>query len=107
MLSRKYALLNEDSHGCKISNCYLQQATDWVGAVAQSKEEVRDYSTPELDENVNIISMSLDGTMLPMRDRDWRETMAGSLSLYDGEGQRLHSIYLGTSPEYGKHEFKQ
>ena len=56
MLSRKYARLNEDSHGCKISNCYLQQATDWMGAVAQSKEEVRDYSTPELDE-------------------DWKETM--------------------------------
>ncbi|MCF6254844.1 MAG: hypothetical protein L3J98_16220 [Gammaproteobacteria bacterium] len=75
ILSRKYARLNEDSHGCKISNCYLQQATDWMGAVAQSKEEVRDYSTPELDENVKIISMSLDGAMLPMRDGDWKETM--------------------------------
>jgi hypothetical protein len=46
-----------------------------MGAVAQSKEEVRDYSTPEQDENVKIISMNLDGAMLPMRDGDWKETM--------------------------------
>ncbi len=115
MLSSKYARLNanetrhdlEDNHGCKISNCYLQQVTDQVGAVAQSKEEVWDYSTPKLDEDVKIISMSLDGAMVPMRGGEWREAMVGSLSLYDGEGQRLHSIYLGASPEYGKHEFKQ
>lgn len=115
MLSSKYARLNanetrhdlEDNHGCKISNCYLQQVTDQVGAIAQSKEEVWEYTTPELDEYVNLISMSLDGAMVPMRTGDWREAMVGSLSLYNTEGQRLHSIYLGASPEYGKHEFKQ
>ena len=115
MLSSKYARLNanetrhdlEDNHGCKLSNCYLQQVTNRVGAIAQSKEEVWAYSTPELDEDVKMISMSLDGAMLPMRGGDWREAMVASLSLYDAEGQRLHSIYLGASPEYGKHEFKQ
>jgi hypothetical protein len=115
MLSSKYARLNanetrhdlEDNHGCKISNCYLQQVTDQVGAIAQAKEELWDYATPRLDDDVKIISMSLDGAMVPMRDGDWREAMVGSLSLYDAEGERLHSIYLGASPEYGKHEFKK
>lgn len=115
MLSNKYARLNanetrhdlEDNHGCKISNCYLQQITDRIGAIAQSKEEAWEYATPELDEDVKIISMSLDGAMVPMRGGEWREAMVGSLSLYDSEGQRLHSIYLGASPEYGKNEFKQ
>lgn len=115
MLSSKYARLNanetrhdlEDNHGCKISNCYLQQVTDQVGAIAQAKEEVWEYSTPLLDEHVETISMSLDGAMVPMRTGEWREAMVGSLSLYDAQGHRLHSIYLGASPEYGKHEFKQ
>lgn len=115
MLSSKYARLNanetrhdlEDNHGCKISNCYLQQVTNQVGAIAQAKEELWDYTTPLLDDDVKIISLSLDGAMVPMRDGDWREAMVGSLSLYDAEGQRLHSVYLGASPEYGKHDFKK
>ena len=45
--------------------------------------------------------------MLPMRGGDWREAMVGSLSLYNAEGERLHSIYLGASPEYGKKTFIQ
>ena len=31
--------------------------------------------------------------------------MAGSISLYNKAGDRLHSIYLGASPEYGKKHF--
>jgi hypothetical protein len=115
LLSSKYARLNanetrhdlEENHGCKVSACYLQQVTERVGAIAQAKEEVWDYCMPELDDEVKVISMSLDGAMIPMRTGEWREAMVGSLSLYDGEGERLHSIYLGASPEYGKHEFKQ
>lgn len=115
MLSSKYARLNanevrsdlEDNHGCRISNCYLQNVTDQVGAIAQAKEEVWEYATPELDEAVKVIGISLDGAMVPMRDGDWRQAMVGSLSLYDAEGERRHSIYLGASPEYGKQAFKK
>ena len=31
--------------------------------------------------------------------------MTGTISLYDGEGERLHTIYLGATPEYGKGRF--
>jgi len=31
--------------------------------------------------------------------------MAGTISLYDGEGERQHTIYLGATPEYGKQRF--
>jgi hypothetical protein len=27
------------------------------------------------------------------------------VSLYDGQGERLHTIYLGATPEYGKASF--
>ena len=42
-----------------------------------------------------------------MTDDGWREAMAGVVSLYNSEGARLNSIYLGQSPEYGKKTFKQ
>ena len=31
--------------------------------------------------------------------------MGGTISLYDGEGERQHTIYLGATPEYGKQRF--
>jgi len=31
--------------------------------------------------------------------------MVGTLSLYDSEGERQHTIYLGAAPEYGKKSF--
>ena len=40
-----------------------------------------------------------------MRKEGYREAMAGTISLYNKEGGRLHSIYLGASPEYGKQKF--
>jgi hypothetical protein len=38
-------------------------------------------------------------------DQKWREAMTGSLSLYDKHGERLHTIYVGAAPEYGKKTF--
>jgi hypothetical protein len=38
-------------------------------------------------------------------DQKWREAMTGSLSLYDKHGERLHTIYVGAAPEYGKETF--
>jgi hypothetical protein len=38
-------------------------------------------------------------------DREWREAMTGTISLYDRHGERLHTIYVGAAPEYGKATF--
>jgi hypothetical protein len=40
-----------------------------------------------------------------MGEDGWRETMVGTLSFYDKEGERQHTIYLGATPEYGKAKF--
>jgi hypothetical protein len=31
--------------------------------------------------------------------------MTGTISLYDKNGERLHTIYVGAAPEYGKQHF--
>ena len=38
-------------------------------------------------------------------DHNWREAMTGSISLYDKQGERLHTIYVGAAPESGKDTF--
>ncbi len=42
-----------------------------------------------------------------MAKEGYREAMVGNLSLYDGDGDRQHTLYLGEAPEYGKARFKE
>ncbi len=112
-VSNKYARLNAgevcsdllDNHGRKISRGKVQSLADCVGGIAQAKEEVWSYQTPELDSAVSTVMCSLDGAYLLTVNDGWRETMVGTLSLYDSEGERQHTTYFGAAPEYGKAAF--
>lgn len=61
---------------------------------------------PELpEEDVTTIGIGIDGTCLLMCQDGWREAMVGTISLYDQAGERLHTTYIGATPEYGKNTF--
>lgn len=115
MIANKYARLNapsvcrdlEANHHRSIAHSYLQKVADAVGAIAATKEESWHYATPKLDAAIETVTVSLDGAMLLMKDDGWREAMVGSISLYDIDGERRHSIYIGAAPEYGKADFFQ
>lgn len=113
MLSHKYSNLAapsviedlSDNHGRKIALSYLQNVTDYVGSVAQAKEECWEYDNPPLDSPVNAIGISLDGAYILTVKDGYREGMVGSIMLYDKKGDRLHTTYVAASPEYGKGTF--
>lgn len=115
MLSHKYANMNagatkadmEINHGRSLNRSFLQNVAESVSAIAQLTEEHDSYTVPSLDEPVSTVVMSMDGAMLNMGNEGWREAMVGNISLYNDEGERLHSVYFGASPEYGKATFKQ
>ncbi len=51
--------------------------------------------------------------MVPLRagedgheEASWREASCGTVSFHDGDGERLHTIYLGRMPESGKVSLK-
>ncbi len=112
-ISHKYANMNapavcqdlKENHHRKIAHSYLQDVSDWVGSIAQAKEEIWDYATPRLDKAISTIVISLDGAFILMREEGYREAMVGNISLYDVTGKRQHTIYLGEAPEYGKGTF--
>jgi hypothetical protein len=114
-ISHKYANMNapavcadlEDNHHRKIAHSYLQDVADHVGAIASAKEEAWEYVTPQLDATVTSITISMDGAYLLMREDGYREAMVGAISLYNPKGDRLHSIYIGEAPEYGKATFTE
>jgi len=113
MVSSKYAEfgsarvrpdLHED-HGRAVSRCLVQDIADAVAAVALAKEEDGSYHPPELEAPPATVAFSPDGTCALMCEDGWRETMVGTISFYDGEGERQHTISLAATPEYGKATF--
>jgi hypothetical protein len=93
--------------GRDVSVSFVQDTAAAVASIAQIKEESWQYSTPKLDKPISTVSIGLDGTcMLLLKDGN-RQAMVGTVSLYDSEGTRQHTIYLAAAPEYGKETFLQ
>lgn len=115
MLTNKYARMSApetcedllESHHRKVSHSFVQNVAQVVSGIAQSKEESWTYQTPECDSAIKTVCVSVDGASLLMKDEGYRIAMVGSISLYDKEGERQHSIYVGAAPEYGKEHFFQ
>lgn len=76
-----------------------------VGSIVQAKEESENHAPPEIESKITTVGIGLDGTCMLMYEEGWRKAMAGTISLYDSEGERQHTIYLGATPEYGKQRF--
>ena len=114
-LSHKYSQGNaqsvcadlEENHNRAIAKSTVQNITDWVGSIACAQEEKWEYDLPKLNEPISTIVFSLDGAYILMVNEGYREAMVGNLSLYDCDGKRQYTLYLGEAPEYGKASFKE
>ena len=42
------------------------------------------------------MTVGLDGTCMLMHKDGWREAMVGTVALYDKEGERQHTLYIGS-----------
>ena len=51
------------------------------------------------------MGIGIDGTCMLMCHEGYREAMTGTVSLYARDGERLHTIYVGATPQYGKGSF--
>lgn len=113
ILSNKYARMSageasedmKDNHGRVVARSFIQNTADLVGSIAIAKEEKWSYEIPKQNKQVATVSLSLDGANIHIRKDGYREGMAGAISLYDKQGERLHSIYVASEPEYGKSGF--
>jgi hypothetical protein len=94
-----------ENHGRHVARSYLQNLADAVGSIVQAKEESWHYATPRLTVPVHTVAISLDGTCMFLCEEGYRQAMVGTISLYDRQGERLHTIYVGATPEYGQGAF--
>jgi hypothetical protein len=99
----KNDLLN--NHGRTIAISCIQRLSDAGGSVVQAKEEDWSYVPPKEESLISTVGIGLDGTCMLICEDGYREAMVGTVSLYNSEGERQHTIYLGAAPEYGKKSF--
>ena len=94
-----------ENHGRKIAKGYVQNVAESVGSIALEKEEDWTYKTPSQEVPVSTVSIGIDGTCMLTVEDGWRQAMVGTVALYSAFGERLHTIYVGATPEYGKETF--
>ncbi len=80
-----------EHHARPVAKSYLQRLSEALGTVAQVKEVDWEYALPTLDAPVASIAVGLDGTCLLLCEGCWRETMVGTIALFDAHGERQHT----------------
>ena len=113
LVSYKYAEAGADAvvddlrecHHRNISKRYVKSLGDIVGAYAVAKEETWNYALPEFERPCASVALGVDGTCMLLQEDGWRVAMTGTIAFYDAQGERLHTIYTGATPEYGKEKF--
>ncbi len=57
-------------------------------------EDEIEYKLPQIDKEIVTVGIGSDGTCSYVGNEGWGgETMVGTISLYDKDGNRLHTIY--------------
>jgi hypothetical protein len=115
MVSWKYAQMpaskvSEDlsmNHHRPTSRHLVQGLGASVGEIAHDHEFDWSYVIPKQTTEVTHIAVGRDGTTTPIIGEGYRETMCGTISLFDAREDRLHTIYFACSPEHGKKTFDQ
>lgn len=93
------------NHARKTSRKLIQKLGATVGEIARENELTWTYALPDFEEVVTHVSIGLDGTTTPIVGEGYRETMCGTLTFYNKIGDRIHTIYTASAPEYGKNTF--
>jgi hypothetical protein len=91
--------------GVQLSDTYLRTVGEQVGELTRDRVDGWQLEGAALTAPVATIATGVDGTTMPIVGEAYKEAMCGTIALYDAEGARLHTEYLGAMPEAGKSTF--
>jgi len=119
--SKEAAKLLAKSGNMQPSASHLDRLPKYINAIWEENREkleaaIREAETLPASEDVALIMFSLDGVMVPMKDapresglkkedtgsKGHKEASCATISLYNQEGERLHTIKFGRMPESKK-----
>ena len=93
------------NHGRSVSRSFVQNVAEAVGGIAQAREESWRYRVPKLPQPVQAVAIGVDGTCMLMCEEEYKVAMVGTISLYGTDGTRMHTTYIGATPQHGKEKF--
>jgi len=105
--AKKVQMDLNDNHARHISQDYIQNLAQEVGVIIEKEEVVINYKLPSKVIDSKLVSIGRDGTTMHIRGEKYRETMNGTISFYNEESERIHTIYLAQAPEYKKPTFNK
>jgi hypothetical protein len=91
--------------GLTLSDTYLRELGERVGQLARDRIGGWQLEGPALPTPVATIATGVDGTTIPIVGEAYKEARCGTIAVYDTDGARLHTEYLGAMPEAGKTTF--
>jgi hypothetical protein len=95
----------KENHGRDVHRSFVQTLAETVGTIAAIKAEDWHYHTPKLATPIPTVSIGMDGTCVLLCEDGYRQTMVGTISLYDAYGERQHTTYVAAAPERGRATF--
>ncbi len=106
MVAAKLAQMNcgavardmEESHLRPMSASFAQDLGQAVAALATVRSDLPEWQPLSKCSEVVTVSVGLDGAHLNTRRDGWRQGMAGTIALYDAQGERLETLYVGGGP---------
>ena len=93
-------------HGRTVSRSYVAEVAGDVASVVEEKEDWN-YAIPSapVGDRVKTVAVGLDGACVHILDDGWKQLMVGTITLYDGDDERIDTIYVANAPEAGKAAF--
>lgn len=92
----------------KPSEGTVKRVLDYVGPFLEASDfldRVRSHQT--VSKEAVTLAMSMDSTSILIKREGWQHAVAATVSLYDAQGDRLDTVYIGRMPEQGKPQAKR
>jgi len=87
-----------ENHQRPLSKSFAQDLGCAVAALATVRTDYEEWQPLSDPQEVVTVALGVDGAHLNTREEGWRQSMAGTLALYDKEGERLETLYVGGGP---------
>ena len=92
----------------KPSEGTVRRVLDYVGHFLEASGFLAMIRSEEIvPEEAVTLAMSIDSTSVQIRKEGWRQATAATVSIYDAQGIRLDTVYIGRMPEGEKTKTKR
>ena len=86
----------------------VKRVINYVGKFMETNDFIGSVQcTEQVPIEAKILAISIDATSVLVKKEGWRQATAGTISVYNKDGDRLNTTYIGRMPEKSKIKIKR